>query len=59
MYNLILKFESFLNHLIKPFNTNKDFTFRVNILTTTINNFKEMTKLYKEQTQLGYSKMLP
>jgi len=48
MYNLILKFESFLNHLIKPFNTSKDFTFRVNILTTTINNFKEMTKLYKE-----------
>ena len=29
------------------------------LLTTTIYNYKEMAKLYKEQTQLGYSKMLP
>ena len=59
MYNLILKFENFLNYLIKPMNNNKNYSFRVGILTTTIYNFKEMTKLYKEQTQLGYSKMLP
>ena len=29
------------------------------LLTTTIYNYKELAKLYKEQTQLGYSKMLP
>lgn len=61
LYNLILQFESFLNDLIKPLNkkTQKKFTFYVSILPTTIYNYKEMSKLYKEQTQLGYSKMLP
>ena len=29
------------------------------LLTTTIYNYKELAKLYKEQVQLGYSKMLP
>jgi hypothetical protein len=29
------------------------------MLETTQYNYKEMSKLYKEQTQLGYSKMLP
>ena len=60
MYNLILQFESFLNYLLKPFNkAPKKLLYRAQILTTTIYNYKEMAKLYKEQTQLGYSKMLP
>ena len=60
MYNLILQFESFLNYLIRGFNKSpKKLLYRVQILTTTIYNYKEMAKLYKEQTQLGYSKMLP
>ena len=60
MYNLILQFERFLNDLLKPFNTSKKkFEYRVQILTTTIYNFKEMSKLYKEQMQIGFSKMLP
>ena len=59
IYNLILKFEDFLNDLVLPFNSSKKLRFRVQILTTTIYNYKEMAKLYKEQTQLGYSKMLP
>uniref|UniRef100_UPI003F7FAB99 hypothetical protein n=1 Tax=Megamonas funiformis TaxID=437897 RepID=UPI003F7FAB99 len=29
------------------------------ILETTIYNYKEMSKIYKEQTQIGFSKMLP
>ena len=29
------------------------------MLETTQYNYKDMAKLYKEQTQLGYSKMLP
>lgn len=60
MYNLLLQFEDFLNVLIKPFNTNpKKIFYRVQLLTTTIYNYKDMAKMYKEQTQLGYSKMLP
>ena len=60
MYNLLVQFESFLNDLLGRFNTSpKKVYYRVQILTTTIYNYKEMAKLYKEQTQLGYSKMLP
>ena len=29
------------------------------MLETTQYNYKELSKMYKEQTQLGYSKMLP
>ena len=59
IYNLILQFEAFLNHLLLPFNTQpKKLYFRVQILPTTIYNYKELAKLYKEQMQLGYSKML-
>lgn len=59
MYNLIQQFESFLNSVIKKFNKNKKITFRVQILGTTIYNYKELAKIYKEQTQIGYSKILP
>ena len=60
LYNLILQFEAFLNDIIKKYNkTPKKINYKVQILTTTIYNYKEMAKLYKEQTQLGYSKMLP
>ena len=60
MYNLLVQFESFLNAVIAKFNSNpKKYYYRVQILTTTIYNYKDMAKLYKEQTQLGYSKMLP
>lgn len=61
MYNLLVQFEAFLNDIVsEKFNSNpKKYYYRVQILTTTIYNYKEMAKLYKEQTQLGYSKMLP
>ena len=60
LYNLIQQFETFLNSLLQPFNKNpKKIYFRAQILPTTIYNYKEMAKLFKEQTQLGYSKMLP
>ena len=61
MYNLLVQFESFLNDIISAkFNNNpKKYYYRVQLLTTTIYNYKDMAKLYKEQTQLGYSKMLP
>ena len=60
MYTLITQFESFLNLLIKPFNKNpKKIQFKVELLPTTIYNYKELAKLYKEQMQVGFSKMLP
>ena len=59
MYNLLLQFQDFLNYLMKKFNTQpKKIYYRIQILTTTIYNYKEMAKLYKEQMQLGYSKLL-
>lgn len=60
MYNLILQFEEFLNGLLINFNKNKKkIIFKVQILGTTIYNYQEVAKLYKEQMQLGFSKMLP
>lgn len=61
LYNLISQFESFLNSLIDRFSKKgkKNFYLRVQVLKTTIYNYQELAKLYKEQTQLGYSKMLP
>ena len=59
MLNLISQFEDFLNLLLTPFNKNpKKIYFKAQILKTTIYNYKELAKLYKEQMQLGYSKML-
>lgn len=60
LYNLILQFEDFLNLLIDKFNKQpKKFYYKVQLLTTTIYNYKEMAKMYKEQMQVGFSKMLP
>lgn len=59
MYNMLLQFEEFLNDLISNCNKNKKIHYRVQILTTTIYNYKDLSKLYKEQMQLGFSKMLP
>ena len=60
LYDMILQFEGFLNGLLDEYNTHpKKIEFRVQILPTTIYNYKELSKLYKEQTQLGYSKILP
>lgn len=60
MYNLLVQFEGFLNDLLKPFNKSpKKIYYRAQILTTTIYNYKEMSKLYKEQMQIGFSKFLP
>lgn len=59
MYNMLLQFENFLNELIVSYNNGKKYEFRVQLLTTTIYNYKELSKLYKEQMQVGFSKMLP
>ena len=60
IYNMLLQFEEFLNELLEPYNTNvKKVEYKVQLLTTTIYNYKELAKLYKEQMQVGFSKMLP
>lgn len=37
----------------------KKYKFRLYMLETTQYNYKELSKIYKEQVQIGYSKMLP
>lgn len=58
MRDLVLQFQNLLNRVIKKFNKSS-YTFRADILETTIYNYKELSKMYKEHTQIGYSKMLP
>ncbi len=60
LYTLVMQFERFLNDTLLNFNKNKKkICYKVQILPTTIYNFQEMAGKYKEQTQLGYSMMLP
>ena len=60
LYNLILQFEGFINDVIEKYNKKpKKYYYRAQILTTTIYNYQEMAKIYKEQMQVGFSKMLP
>ena len=61
MRNLILQFSNLLNKIVSrkfPGKVGK-YNFRVVLLETTIYNYLELAKIYKEQVQLGYSKMLP
>lgn len=59
IYGLILQFETFLNQLIKSFNKNpKKLYYKVQILPTTIYNYKDMSKLYKDHSAAGGSKLL-
>lgn len=60
LYNLILQFENFLNSLLEKFNSHpKKYRMKAQILKTTIYNYKEMSKQFKEQASVGYSKLLP
>ena len=58
--NLILQYNIFMDRVIRKQNTNiKKYNFKIYFLETTQYNYQALSKLYKEQTQLGYSKMLP
>lgn len=60
MHTLLMQFERFFNDILKSFNKfPRKYSFKVQFLPTTIYNYKDLAKLYKEQTQIGYSKMLP
>ena len=59
MGTLLIKFEDFLDQVLIPFNNNpKKIYYKVMILPTTIYNYKDLSKMYKEQMQVGQSKML-
>ena len=57
---LLLQFEVFFDRIAQSKSANrKKYNFRLYMLETTQYNYKELAKRYKEQVQLGYSKMLP
>lgn len=58
LLNMIYQFQSFFNRILKRFEKS-GYKFKAKTLETTIYNYKEMSKMYKEQVQLGYAKLLP
>lgn len=60
MLDLVYQFRAFAERLLSAFNKNeKRLRYKVGILPTTIYNYKDIAKMYKEQTQIGFSKLLP
>ena len=58
--SLLLQFAIFFDKITQKQNSNKrKYNYRLYMLETTQYNYKELSKLYKEQVQIGYSKMLP
>ena len=58
--SLLLQFEIFFDRIVQSLsNTKKKYNFRLYMLETTQYNYQDLSKMYKEQVQLGYSKMLP
>ncbi len=58
--DLILQFENLFDTIAQKRSVNKKkWNFRFYMLHTTQNNYQALSKLYKEQTQVGFSKMLP
>ena len=55
---LLLQFEVFFDRIVQS-KGNSKYNFRLYMLETTQYNYKDMAKQYKEQVQIGYSKMLP
>lgn len=60
MANLIYQFRFFVQRMLEPWNKNKKrLKYYFSILPTTIYNYKDLAKMYKEQSLLGFSKLLP
>ena len=60
LLDLIYQFETFAQRLLEQFNKNpRRLYYQIQILLTTGYNYKDLAKLYKEQTMLGFSKLLP
>ncbi len=60
MTDLLLQFEDFAEDLLSFVNQNINrLHYQVSMLPTTIYNYKDLSKIYKEHTALGFSKLLP
>lgn len=58
--NLLLQFVIFFDKIVQDKNSNKKkYAFRFYMLETTQYNYQNLSKLYKEQSQMGHSKILP
>lgn len=56
---LLLQFEQFFNRYLEWKFNKKDYKFRMKMLTTSIFNYRELSKEYKDLTKLGFSRFLP
>jgi len=57
---LLLQFNTFFDRIVRNKNKKpKKYRFKLYMLETTQNNYKELSDKYKGLVQLGYSKMLP
>lgn len=57
---LLLQFNSFFDKITQQLSGNKKkYSHRFFMLETTQYNYKDLAKMYKDQVQMGYSKMLP
>lgn len=60
MTDLLLQFQTYAEKLLAPFNKSpKRLMYKVKMLPTTIYNYTELSSIYKDQTMLGFSKLLP
>lgn len=58
--SLLFQFAIFYDKLTQKKTSNRrKYNFRLYMLETTQHNYKDLSKMYKEQVQIGYSKMLP
>lgn len=57
---LLLQFNTFFDKVTQELGSNKKkYNYRFYMLETTQYNYKDLSKMYKEHVQLGFSKMLP
>lgn len=60
MRSLLLQFHIFFDTIVQELSSNKKkYNYNFYMLETTQYNYKDLSKMYKEQVQMGYSKMLP
>lgn len=60
MSNLVLQLERFGNLILERFAKNSGkITYKFQILPTTVYNYKDLSKHYKDLTSIGFSKLLP
>ena len=58
--NLLFQFIIFFDKIVQNKNSNrKKYAFRFYMLETTQYNYQNLSKMYKEQAQMGHSKILP